>query len=252
MCASRHTFSRNLKPCQEGSALRRATRANANNWVALSRDVCATHCRRQSRNLWTLERCTTVPCIRNWRAGLWTRTDSESRTLRTRQRERSTARVCAAPRPPIPDRDAGELPHHSAPHHHTRWQCVHACPPALPQPHARVVCVQPGLQRPTRVTDADTPVERNGFFRVHLQPKRFPRAYDVDWRARILADAPDFVAVNKPWGVQVTSRVDNSLESVVACAGEVRRSQSLRSSVPCHLCHALEQALADRSTYVNR
>ena len=73
-----------------------------------------------------------------------------------------------------------------------------------------------------RVTDAAAAVERNGFFRVHLHPKRFPRAHDVDWRARVLADTPEFVAVNKPWGVQVTSRVDNSLESVAACTSKVR------------------------------
>ena len=42
------------------------------------------------------------------------------------------------------------------------------------------------------------------YFRVHLHPKRFPAAYEVqDWRARIVHDGAEFVVVNKPPGLQV-------------------------------------------------
>jgi hypothetical protein len=38
---------------------------------------------------------------------------------------------------------------------------------------------------------------------VHVHPKRFPAAYSVDWRQRVLADRPEYVVVDKPTGVQV-------------------------------------------------
>lgn len=45
------------------------------------------------------------------------------------------------------------------------------------------------------------------YFRVHLHPKRFPAAYEVqDWRARIVHDGAEFVVVNKPPGLQVWLR----------------------------------------------
>lgn len=36
-----------------------------------------------------------------------------------------------------------------------------------------------------------------------MHPKRFPAAYSVDWRQRVLADRPEYVVVDKPTGVQV-------------------------------------------------
>jgi hypothetical protein len=71
------------------------------------------------------------------------------------------------------------------------------------------------------MASANTEVAKHGYFRVHFHPKRFPRAYAVDWKSRILMDTDDFVAVSKPWGVQVTHRVDNIRESVVACVSQV-------------------------------
>jgi hypothetical protein len=40
---------------------------------------------------------------------------------------------------------------------------------------------------------------------VHVHPKRFPAAYSVDWRQRVVADGSEYVVVDKPAGVQVSS-----------------------------------------------
>jgi hypothetical protein len=72
-----------------------------------------------------------------------------------------------------------------------------------------------------------------GFFRVHLHPKRFPRAIAVDWHTRILANTEDYVAVNKPWGVQVPHRVDNVKESLVACVTKVLLLRALPRCCAC-------------------
>lgn len=81
--------------------------------------------------------------------------------------------------------------------------------------------VQPRLQQPRRVLDPTEEVSDTGFFRVHWHPKRSPQAHTVNWRDRIIAEAEDFVVVSKPWGVQVPHRVDNVLESLVACVTRV-------------------------------
>lgn len=60
----------------------------------------------------------------------------------------------------------------------------------------------PKLQHPKRV-HKDMPVGAGGYVRVHVHPKRFPAAYSVDWKQRILANMPEYVVVNKPAGVQV-------------------------------------------------
>jgi hypothetical protein len=66
--------------------------------------------------------------------------------------------------------------------------------------------VQPKNHHPKRLFDADMQVSKTGFFRVHVEPKRFPQALTIDWHSRIIADGADFVVVSKPWGVQVTHR----------------------------------------------
>lgn len=86
--------------------------------------------------------------------------------------------------------------------------------------------VQPKLRHPQRLADAEAAVTPAGFFRVHLHPRRFPQAHGVDWRARIVAETDEYVAVNKPWGVQVPHRVDNIKESLVTCITEVRSGYS--------------------------
>lgn len=85
------------------------------------------------------------------------------------------------------------------------------------------VFMQPKLRQPRRIFDPAEEVSCTGFFRIHWHPKRFPQAHAVRWRDRVIADMDDFVVVSKPWGVQVTHRVDNVLESLVACMGRVRR-----------------------------
>lgn len=42
-----------------------------------------------------------------------------------------------------------------------------------------------------------------GYARVHLQPKRFPVAYKVDWPSRVLHKGPNCIVVDKPPGMQV-------------------------------------------------
>ena len=81
--------------------------------------------------------------------------------------------------------------------------------------------VQPKNHHLKRLFDEHMRVSRTGFFRVHVAPKRFPQALEIDWQSRIIADTPDFVVVSKPWGVQVTHRVDNVQESLIACVSRV-------------------------------
>ncbi len=50
---------------------------------------------------------------------------------------------------------------------------------------------------------ADQQVQAGGYLRVHVHPKRFPAAHQVDWASRVVAVAQEFVVVNKPPGVQV-------------------------------------------------
>ncbi|KAL6758963.1 hypothetical protein V8C86DRAFT_1403767 [Haematococcus lacustris] len=74
------------------------------------------------------------------------------------------------------------------------------------------------VQTPQRLACGQTPVHSGGYMRVHLHPKRFPAATAIrDWRARVIALGPYFVAVDKPPGVQVPCTVDNVRESLVAC-----------------------------------
>jgi hypothetical protein len=60
----------------------------------------------------------------------------------------------------------------------------------------------------------DQPAAAGGYCRVHLRPKRFPAAYAVDWRSRVLHEGPDCVVVDKPPGVQVRGRAE-----AAACRG---------------------------------
>jgi hypothetical protein len=82
-------------------------------------------------------------------------------------------------------------------------------------------CLQSVTHHPQRLTDSLAELHEGGYCRVHLHPKRAARAYDIDWKRRILAETNEYVAVNKPWGVQMTHRVDNVRESVVACVTQV-------------------------------
>lgn len=92
----------------------------------------------------------------------------------------------------------------------------------------------PGQSQPQRAaTDVD--VRMNAYVRVHVHPKRFPNAYKVDWKARIVHAAEDFVVINKPAGVPVVPTVDNILESCLACA-----AQAMGESSPLLSTHRLD------------
>lgn len=66
----------------------------------------------------------------------------------------------------------------------------------------------------------DKVVSPGGYIRVHVHPKRFPAAYKVDWTSRIILEAPVYVVVNKPPGVQVSSTVDNVRECVLTMVAQ--------------------------------
>lgn len=89
------------------------------------------------------------------------------------------------------------------------------------------MALQSKQAHPQRVAAPEAALTADGYCRVHLHPLRFPRAHRVDWLSRVLYEGSDFVAVNKPWGVQVTDRVDNVLESVVHCVAAVRSLPAL-------------------------
>lgn len=109
-----------------------------------------------------------------------------------------------------------------------------ASPPLVAAP-TRAGRAQTKLQTPRRIFDGEQCVTAGSYFRVHLHPKRFPRARRVRWRERILFDAPGCVVVDKPWGVQVTHRVDNVRESLVGCLTQVRAAPALAANLNDHL-----------------
>lgn len=71
-------------------------------------------------------------------------------------------------------------------------------------------------QKPLRLKDINQIGEEGGFVRVHVNPKRFSRCYEIDWASTILLDTPDYVVINKPTGVPVGGTVDNQVESCVS------------------------------------
>lgn len=90
--------------------------------------------------------------------------------------------------------------------------------------------MQPQNYHPRRLFDSSMLVSKTGFFRVHVAPKRFPQALEIDWQSRIIADNEDFVVVSKPWGVQVTHRY---------CTSNVQQNITLFVRTCC--CQAIEQ-----------
>lgn len=84
------------------------------------------------------------------------------------------------------------------------------------------------------VTD-DIAIHQNGYCRVHVHPRRFPLAYAVDWRERIIAEGDAFLVLNKPPGVQVTPTVDNCLESCLRLG-----AKAIGREEPLHITHRLD------------
>jgi 23S rRNA pseudouridine1911/1915/1917 synthase len=69
-----------------------------------------------------------------------------------------------------------------------------------------------------RITE-DRTLQAGDYLRVHLQPRRFPKA-DLDWKARIVETTEDFVLVDKPPEVPVPPTLDNLHENVLACVSK--------------------------------
>lgn len=69
-----------------------------------------------------------------------------------------------------------------------------------------------------RVFD-DRQLQKGAYLRIHLQPKLFP-VQNIDWRATIVVDTPDYLIVNKPAGIPVHATVDNALDNVLHCLRE--------------------------------
>lgn len=61
---------------------------------------------------------------------------------------------------------------------------------------------------------SDAPLKAGDYLRAHMSPKRFPVA-GIDWKSRVLAQAEDFVVVDKPAGIPVHATLDNLTENVL-------------------------------------
>ncbi|MCB0406330.1 MAG: RNA pseudouridine synthase [Bdellovibrionales bacterium] len=61
---------------------------------------------------------------------------------------------------------------------------------------------------------ADRPLRRGEYLRVHIEPKRYPLP-DIDWRALVVEETPDFLVVNKPRGVPMHAMLDNEVENLL-------------------------------------
>lgn len=104
-------------------------------------------------------------------------------------------------------------------------------------------------ERPRRVTE-DALVPLHSYLRVHVLPRRFPAAQAADWRGRVLADAPEYVVVNKPAGVPVVPTVDNLVECVLACAAEaVGHPRALACTTRLDVCTEGVVVLAKSSEF---
>jgi len=87
--------------------------------------------------------------------------------------------------------------------------------PAAPPRSTRGV---PRGERARRLTvkDVALALEVGNYLRVHVSPKRFPAAYDVDWRKCVLVNGAEFIVAHKPARVSVVPTVDNVQESCLA------------------------------------
>jgi len=81
--------------------------------------------------------------------------------------------------------------------------------------------------------DADAPLRAGNYLRVHVQPKRFPAAFAVDWKACVLKVGEGYVCAHKPAGVSVVPTVDNVKES---CLAMLERAAGLKEGTlkPIH------------------
>ncbi|XP_048447086.1 RNA pseudouridine synthase 6, chloroplastic [Pyrus x bretschneideri] len=90
-------------------------------------------------------------------------------------------------------------------------------------------------QKTFRITHPDQFVETGTYLRVHVHPKRFPRCYEIDWKARIVAVTDEFVVLDKPAGTTVGGTTDNIEES---CATFATRALGL--TTPLMTTHQID------------
>jgi len=120
-------------------------------------------------------------------------------------RERSTVEFLVKSIRGVDEKDARELLDMGAVWHATR----------APPRETRGV---PRTERTRRLTldESDMELEVGNYLRVHVNPKRFPAAHDVDWLSCVLASGEGYAVVHKPASVSVVPTVDNVNESCLA------------------------------------
>lgn len=76
----------------------------------------------------------------------------------------------------------------------------------------------PRTERARRLSgeDAQLALSLGNYLRIHVQPKRFPAAFSVDWEACVLENKDDYIVAHKPAQVSVVPTVDNVRESCLA------------------------------------
>ncbi|KAK1260906.1 hypothetical protein QJS04_geneDACA018082 [Acorus gramineus] len=90
-------------------------------------------------------------------------------------------------------------------------------------------------QKTFRITDVNEFVEAGMYLRVHVHPKRFPRCYEIDWRARVIAVTETYVVLDKPAGTSVGGSSDNIEESCATFA-----SRALGLETPLLTTHQID------------
>lgn len=58
----------------------------------------------------------------------------------------------------------------------------------------------------------DKELPRGAYLRLHLNPKRFP-IEEINWKARLLKESPDFIVIDKPAGIPTHATLDNAVEN---------------------------------------
>ena len=85
-----------------------------------------------------------------------------------------------------------------------------------------------GMSRVIRVVNPNRRVPIGSYCRVHVNPRRYPLSYSVDWSKRIYTNNfTDYIFVNKISGVPTVPTVDNLRENVL---NQVERAMKLNDS----------------------
>jgi len=76
------------------------------------------------------------------------------------------------------------------------------------------------LSKTERILEGNMLVPALSYVRIHMVPKRFPVFYSVDWTRNVIADAEEYIVMNKPSGLPVPPTVDNILENLLTGASK--------------------------------